>query len=167
MTSSITSARPRRARLAATLAMAAALVVSVGACIPPGDPWRADMLAAVNAERSRVGLGPMYWCATLDRAAQTYAEQMAGRGVLSHTGADGSSPASRQRAAGYGAAPGLRYMHGAENIAMGYPSVGAVMAGWMGSSGHRNNILAPGTIHIGMGRQGNWWVQNFGAGGTC
>ena len=42
-----------------------------------------------------------------------------------------------------------------------------VMRGWMGSQGHRENLLAPATTHIGTGRQGDWWVQNFGTGGVC
>jgi uncharacterized protein YkwD len=136
---------------------------------PPAaaEGWRTEMLAAVNAERAKAGLNPMVSCATLNRAAQGYAENLSSRGVLSHYGPDGSDPAARERAAGYLAAPGQRYMFGAENIAQGYPTVAAVMAGWMGSQGHRDNILASATTHLGMGRQGTWWVQNFGTGGTC
>jgi uncharacterized protein YkwD len=133
----------------------------------PAEAWRTEMLAAVNTERAKAGLNPMVSCATLNRAAQGYAEQLSARGVLSHYGPDGSDPAARERAAGYLAAPGQRYMYGAENIAQGYPTVAAVMAGWMGSQGHRDNILASATTHLGMGRQGTWWVQNFGTGGTC
>jgi uncharacterized protein YkwD len=134
---------------------------------PAASGWQAEMLALVNAERAKAGLNPMALCGTINRAAQSYAEAMAARGVLSHTGADGSTPATRMRAAGYVAAPGQRYMYGAENIAQGYRDVPAVMTGWMNSSGHRANILAPATTHLGVGRSGNWWVQNFGTGGTC
>ena len=125
------------------------------------------LLRRTNAERAKAGLGAMVSCGTVNRAAQAYAEEMAARGVLSHSGADGSSPASRMRAAGYVAVPGQRYMYGAENIAQGYKSVADVMRGWMNSKGHRDNLLAPATTHIGMGRQGDWWVQNFGTGGVC
>ena len=56
----------------------------------PAEAWRAEMVAAVNAERAKAGLNPMVSCATLDRAAQGYAEQLSARGVLSHYGPDGS-----------------------------------------------------------------------------
>jgi uncharacterized protein YkwD len=167
MAMSRTFPRPSGGRAVATMLVGAALAASSVACAPVPDGWRGEMIAAVNAERARAGLAPMVSCGSLNAAAQRYAEELSARGVLSHTGADGSTPASRERAAGYVAAAGQRYLHGAENIAMGYPSVAAVMAGWMGSQGHRDNILAPATNDLGMGRQGNWWVQNFGAGGTC
>jgi uncharacterized protein YkwD len=133
---------------------------------PDAAGWRGEMLGLVNAERAKANLQPMVLCGTLDRAAQAYAEDMARRNVMTHTGADGSTPFQRIQAAGYVSA-GRGYLAGAENIAQGYPSVAAVMTGWMNSSGHRANILASATNHVGFGRQGAFWVQNFGAGGTC
>ncbi|KQY23208.1 hypothetical protein ASD16_11650 [Cellulomonas sp. Root485] len=38
-----------------------------------------------------------------------------------------------------------------ENLALGYPTALAVVAGWMGSDGHRANILSPTYTHIGVG----------------
>jgi uncharacterized protein YkwD len=133
---------------------------------PNAGGWRGEMLGLVHAERAKANLPPMVLCATLDRAAQAYAEDMARRNVMSHTGADGSTPFQRIQAAGYVSA-GRGYLAGAENIAQGYPSVTAVMTGWMNSAGHRTNIMAAATNHVGFGRQGAFWVQNFGAGGRC
>lgn len=52
-----------------------------------------------------------------------------------------------------------------ENIAAGQTSPGAVMGGWMGSTGHRNNILNRSYSKIGIGcfYDGNsyYWVQAF------
>lgn len=38
-----------------------------------------------------------------------------------------------------------------ENLALGYPTALAVVAGWMGSDGHRANILSARYTHIGVG----------------
>jgi len=57
---------------------------------------------------------------------------------------------------------------GAENIAAGYSTPESVVAGWMGSSGHRANILSTGSWEIGVGYyQGSgdyyrYWTQDFG-----
>jgi uncharacterized protein YkwD len=129
---------------------------------PPDTTWQTEMVSAVNAERAKLGLNAVVACGTLNRAAQGYAETMSAARHFDHTGPDGSTMTSRTRAAGYNG----RAL--AENIAQGYTSVTAVMAGWMGSTGHRNNILNPNLTHIGVGKAaGNYWVQNFGAGGTC
>ena len=49
-----------------------------------------------------------------------------------------------------------------ENVAMGYRSGGSVVTGWMGSEGHRANILTPTYRAVGMGAardaDGRWWV---------
>ncbi len=54
-----------------------------------------------------------------------------------------------------------------ENIAAGYTTPEAVMNGWMGSSGHRANILNTNYREIGIGYAtggtwGHYWVQDFG-----
>jgi pyridoxal 5'-phosphate synthase glutaminase subunit Pdx2 len=56
-----------------------------------------------------------------------------------------------------------------ENIAAGYGTPEEVMAGWMRSDGHRENILDPDLREIGVGYYqgagdyGVYWVQNLGA----
>ncbi len=55
-----------------------------------------------------------------------------------------------------------------ENIAAGYSTPAAAMAAWMGSDGHRANILRATSCEIGVGYyQGSgdyyrYWVQDFG-----
>jgi uncharacterized protein YkwD len=133
---------------------------------PPPPSWQADLLAQVNAERAKAGLTPLTACASLDRAAQGYADLMSSRGWFDHNGPDGSTLSSRARAAGYTSAGGAWSV--GENIARGQSSVIAVMEGWMNSAGHRANILNAEYRHLGVGRaSGNYWVQNFGKGGTC
>lgn len=61
----------------------------------------------------------------------------------------------------------LQHSHGvAENIAMGYPTTGAAMNGWMNSSGHRANILNRSYRRIGVAAYQSaggtiYWCQQF------
>jgi uncharacterized protein YkwD len=128
--------------------------------------WRAQMLTRVNELRVRVGATRLTMCAPIERAAQKYADVMAGNGVLSHTGPDGSQPWHRIAAQGY------QWRAAGENIARGYPDVGTVMAGWIASPGHYANLINTNFRHVGFGLtkdgSGNqWWAQKFGAGGSC
>ena len=86
---------------------------------------------------------------------------------MTHTGSDGSGLGLRADRAGY-----LGWTALGENVAMGYPSVDAVMAGWMGSSGHRANLLSTSYVHVGFGlanatNGSPYWTQDFGRSGTC
>ena len=69
------------------------------------------------------------------RIAQAHSQDMADRDFFSHTGSDGRSPFQRMRDAGYS------YRRAAENIAAGSTSPAEVVDMWMGSPGHRANIL--------------------------
>lgn len=55
-----------------------------------------------------------------------------------------------------------------ENIGAGYTSPGAAVSAWMGSSGHRANILDPSYTRIGAGyaysagsTYGHYWTVQF------
>ncbi len=111
-----------------------------------------------NQERAKNGLSPLKANAELNYAADKYAEEMSERGVLSHTGPDGSKPWDRAEAVGYEA----RMM--GENLAAGQTTAEQVVEGWMNSSGHRANILKPQYTDIGVGFYNNYWVQDFGSG---
>jgi uncharacterized protein YkwD len=123
----------------------------------------ADLEAAVadlvNRERGDAGCGSLERDSRLDTAARLHAEDMAANDYFSHDSQDGRSPSDRAGAQGFEGGVG-------ENIAMGYPDAGAVMAGWMDSEGHRANILNCDYDVIGIGvadRDGTlYWVQNFG-----
>ena len=61
---------------------------------------------------------------------------------------------------------GISYRTAGENIAKGQKTAQSVMNGWMGSSGHRANILNSSYSEIGVGyasdAKGNtFWVQIF------
>jgi uncharacterized protein YkwD len=81
----------------------------------------------------------------LQQAAQVHSDDMARRNFFSHTNPDGIGPFERVAATGY---EGSRV---AENIAAGYPSIEAVVQGWMESPGHRANILNCTLTETGIG----------------
>ncbi|HEX3557072.1 MAG TPA: CAP domain-containing protein [Thermoanaerobaculia bacterium] len=125
---------------------------------------RADLLAAVNAERRRAGLPPLAANPKLDQAAQRHAEDMLARHYFAHESPEGHSVHDRAKDAGYD------WRALGENIAEGQTSVAEVMSTWMHSPGHRRNILKPGFKELGaglaLGRSGGEyrteWVQDFG-----
>jgi len=100
-----------------------------------------------NRERTRASLTPLKRNPELARAAQLHAEQMAAAGKLAHDlpGARYPSLVSRLKLVGYA------YRSVGENVAEGYTSGAALMAGWMTSAPHRANILSARYTETGVG----------------
>ena len=130
------------------------------------DQVRAEMLAAVNAQRRKAGVPPLRMSLDLQQSAQAHAEDMLARGYFAHKSPSGTTVRERARKAGYA------WRAIGENIAEGQTSVQEVMTTWMDSPGHRQNILSPDFRDLGIGlvtgrtRDGEYrviWVQNFGA----
>ncbi|WP_308312143.1 CAP domain-containing protein [Streptomyces albipurpureus] len=119
----------------------------------------AEVLALVNEERAKVGCQPLRFDAALAKLAGDFSTDMAQRGFFDHTDPEGDTPWDRAEQSGV---PKL----GGENIARGQADAGAVMNSWMGSDGHRANILNCDYTRLGvgvhMGNGGPWWTQNFG-----
>ena len=120
---------------------------------PPRAPQRVvgnivdSIFALSNRERIRADLTPLRRNAQLMRAAQVQAEQMAAARKLAHEipGARYPTMASRLRLVSYTARAA------GENIAEGYTSGAALLAGWMTSPTHRANILSPRYTETGIG----------------
>jgi uncharacterized protein YkwD len=132
--------------------------------IPKG--WQGHMLAQLNQLRAGAGVRTLTLCAPIEAAAQDYSTVMTKTGHYDHQGPDGRLPWDRMKAAGY------QYQSAAENIAMGYGDVEAVMQAWIDSPAHYSNLVEPGFVHVGFGKNvsddgDTYWVQNFGSGGTC
>jgi hypothetical protein len=119
----------------------------------------------VNQERAAAGLNALTLSSQLTTAAEKYSQYMAAANFFAHDGPDGSTPQTRQQAAGYTGA-----VVWGENIAAGQPDPQSVMTAWMNSPGHRANILFRGFTEIGIGvyvapgsQYGIYWTQEFGA----
>lgn len=127
------------------------------------------IVAEANRAREHAGRKALVPDQKLVRAAQGFADYMARTDRFDHD-ADGSNPGERMRRAGY------RWCYYAENIAYEFHSRGfgsealarALVADWLGSSGHRRNLLDARMRETGVGiaqspRTHRWYgVQVFG-----
>lgn len=136
----------------------------------PRDQRAQELLRLINAARAnpqnRTETGgraaPLRWDPAVARVALQHAEEMARNHRLSHTDAQGRSPAGRMSAAGIG------WSIVAENVAMA-PSVAAVQKMMMSEppfqANHRGNILNRRLTRIGIGvvKSGDelWVAEDF------
>ena len=140
--------------------------------IDGGDLAR-QIHAYVNEERARHGLPALSWDAKLAHIARQHSRDMARRDYLAHDSPEGRGFDDRYRQAGYSCVIRIgTVIHAcAENIALGrlYNSMRTrngvadydwnsaeqiarkAVDGWMGSRGHRKNILTPHWRREGIG----------------
>jgi uncharacterized protein YkwD len=106
-----------------------------------------EIVVHTNAARQALGLPALARNAALMKAAQLQADQMAALNRMAHDlpGAAYPSPSSRLDAVGY------QMSASGENVAEGYPTPAAVVAGWMTSAGHRANIVSTQFTEMGAG----------------
>ena len=114
--------------------------------IPPEDQSDVDQIVELVAQaRARTGRPPLRPAEALHHAAAGHSADMATGEFVSHTGSDGSDPASRATAAGYPV--GVL----AENLASGAADPSGVVRMWLDSPEHSNNLLDPAYTEIGAG----------------
>jgi uncharacterized protein YkwD len=109
-------------------------------------------LCLLNGERSDAGLRPLKENAKLAKAAIAHSEDMVKGQFFDHVTPNGSDPVSRIRRSGYIPSVGVWIV--GENLAWGSGSLAtpkAIVAAWMKSSGHRENILRADFKEIGFG----------------
>ena len=115
-----------------------------------GGVWRRPVPALVKHDKLRC-------------AARRHSRDMGANEFTSHTGSNGTSPWTRLKAAGYA------YSWAAENIAWGYATPETVVAGWMKSTAHCNNIMSAKATRVGVGYYKSatswkhYWTQDFAA----
>ena len=113
-----------------------------------GTRAHAAILCLINAERARHGAPPLTENAQLQVAAENQSLDMATRKFFEHRNPDGVEPAARIVHAGY---PPILI---GENLAWGEhwrSTPTEIMKGWMGSPGHRDNMLESRYREIGIG----------------
>lgn len=125
--------------------------------LPAPSSTAEETLALFNGERAKAGLPALALEPRLLAAAVSHAAEMRERGVMSHTGKNGSNPGQRMSLAGY---PWRTY---GEVIAMGQPTPAAVTQAWMNSPGHRAIILGRQFTEVGIAKDGPYWCGVFGA----
>lgn len=120
------------------------------------------VLELTNSERARAGLSALSVSPQLSQAAQQYSNVLSTDACFAHTCGPVPDLTQRDAQVGYDGWTAV-----GENIAAGYPTPEAVVAGWMNSQGHRENILSRGYSEIGLGlaaggKYGSYWTQEFG-----
>lgn len=110
-----------------------------------GDNPPATLLMKVNAIRLAQGLPLVSSDAELTRAAQRHAEEIAARGELSHASIDGARIGERLDRVGY------PYVLAVENLASGTLDADDTLERWLGSPGHRINLLSAAMRQAGVG----------------
>jgi uncharacterized protein YkwD len=144
---------------------------ATGDCVPgswpaaQGAPATA-VVRLVNQHRASIGLGPLVVSPTLSAAAVWKSRHMAQFEYIDHD--DPAPPAARtwiDRV--HTCAYPVQAIAG-ENIAAGARTPAEVLAGWLASPGHRQNIEAPEFVAIGVGMARSadgidFWTQDFGS----
>ncbi|MGV1004184.1 MAG: CAP domain-containing protein [Candidatus Nanopelagicales bacterium] len=136
-------------------------------------PVEAELVALANVARSQErtcgsvhypAAAPVTWNAALGDAAAAHSTEMATYGYFGHSSRDGSSPFQRFVAYGYD------YREAGENIAAGQATAAEVIASWLGSTVHCQNIMNAAFTEIGVGYTslagspwGNYWTAALGS----
>ncbi len=104
-----------------------------------------------DAERRAHGLRSLHASRSLARAARRHAHDMARRKYFGHVTLHGRTVLDRVRVTGYGrrgrVAAGENIFYGLRPL----PSPARVMADWMASPGHRQQVLNPAWHELGIG----------------
>ena len=110
----------------------------------PVEQWKTEVLTLVNAERKKAGLESLSWGTTCEGAAETRAQEI--MQSYSHTRPDGTEWLTACPIPTTGGYAG-------ENLAMGSTTVSppTVVAAWMNSKDHRENILNPNYTKLSVG----------------
>ncbi|MBP9667575.1 hypothetical protein KBD87_02110 [Candidatus Saccharibacteria bacterium] len=103
-----------------------------------------QLLTATNNERSLAGTRALTLNTKLTRAAAMKAADMFKQQYWAHVSPSGDTPWTWLKKSGYS------YNYAGENLARGYRTSAAVVAAWMNSKGHRENMLRSEYTHVGF-----------------
>lgn len=112
---------------------------------PVASVSAAGVFSLTNDERTDRGVVALQRNALLDQAAQMKAQDMAAKGYYAHVSPEGLTPMHWVEKSGY------RYLVIGENLVVNRKDDGEVVDAFMGSPGHRANILRKDFTEIGVG----------------
>lgn len=111
----------------------------------PAAVSAAEVVTLTNKERSEKDIPVLQRNSLLDQAAQMKAQDMAANGYYAHVSPDGLTPMHWVGKVGY------KYLIIGENLVVSRTDAGQVVDAFMGSPGHRANILRTDFTEIGIG----------------
>lgn len=103
-----------------------------------------DLLNDTNAERAKAGEQSLRYDGQLSSAAFLKAQDMFKKQYWAHTAPDGTTPWQWFGEAGY------NYSYAGENLAKNFTTTSAIVAAWMASAHHRENILNKNYTDVGF-----------------
>lgn len=103
------------------------------------------IVSLTNGERTRAGQAPLSADPALMKAAQAHAEEMAAKGYFAHVSPEGNLPWVWFQQFSY------PYQYAGENLAVNFFDSTDVVAAWMNSPTHRDNIVRREFSEIGIG----------------
>ena len=114
------------------------------------------LLKYMNESREKKGRAPLVNDPRLSRAAQKHSQEMNQRGIMTHTGKDGSNFSTRLQRQGY------PLTYSAENLANA-PSALWVNNMWIVSPKHKKNLFNKKYNRVGIGKAGRYWTAVYAA----
>lgn len=102
------------------------------------------ILENMNRKRAELDLPLFRRDFRLDEAAEDRLSDMIEMRYWSHLAPDGRTPFTWMTLRGY------RYVRAAENLAAGFDTPGLLVDSWMESPGHRDNVLQPELVDVGI-----------------
>lgn len=111
----------------------------------PAAVSEAEVAVLTNKERTRKDIPSLQRNSLLDEAASMKAKDMAANGYYAHVSPDGTTPMHWVEKAGY------RYLIIGENLVVNRTDAEQVVDAFMGSPGHRANILRTDFTEVGIG----------------
>jgi uncharacterized protein YkwD len=137
---------------ACSLTGAAATPASAASPCSAAPTARTATVCLINAERSAHGLRALKLDSKLDRASRRHSQDMVAKRYFAHDSQSGARFSARIARTGW--MNGRAHWSVGENLAWGsgtHASPGSIVAAWMKSPGHRQNILSPRFRVIGIG----------------
>lgn len=127
-----------------------------------------NVIELTNEQRAKNGLPPLSENLSLDKAAQAKAANMFSENYWAHFAPSGKTPWDFIQGSGY------RFSYAGENLAKNFYTSDEVVAAWMNSSSHKENIMNPKYKEVGIavvdgvlnGQKTTLVVQMFGASAT-
>jgi uncharacterized protein YkwD len=139
---------------------------------PVNAAWEQEVIELVNQQRlSNGGLPPLKRVTGLDSASRNHGVDMLLDNYFQHDSYDRDGSGNLVLSCGWSTRVAGFYSGWStlgENIAAGQSSPSAVVTAWMGSPGHRANILSTNSWEMGAGYHccggtyNRYWVQDFG-----
>jgi len=116
----------------------------------------AEIIRLTNAIRKKTGLSQLTTDPRLVATARDHSSDMKRLDFFDHQSPIEGKQTPADRAIRF------KTTANAENLAAGNYTPLVIVEGWLGSPGHRTNLLQPEWNRIGVGRVGNYWTALYG-----